>query len=241
MPLTSSGSRASSLTEPCKNRLVASLTRIVPGSASLLKAGGQIGRIPDGRVVPPQLIADPSNDNPSGIDPHADFQFHPMALSKLGAVLLQQPLQTQSREHGPARVVLVGDGRAEKSHEAVAEELIDRPLVAVDFAERQLEEPVEQEVHRLGAQAVGERRRAHQIAEEDGDLLALPFKGCFRLQDLPCQMGRSVVLDRRTPLGLDRLLPRGRRTHLSIQRRAAVPTELESGRALGPTLWAGGA
>ena len=47
-------------------------------------------------------------------------------------------------EHGPPGVVLVRDRRAEQGHEAVAEELVDRPLVAVDLGQGQLEEPVEQ-------------------------------------------------------------------------------------------------
>ena len=39
-----------------------------------------------------------------------------------------------------ARVILVGERRAEERHEAVAEELVDRALVAMHLGERDLEE-----------------------------------------------------------------------------------------------------
>jgi len=100
-----------------------------------------------------------------------------VALAQLGAVLPQELLQAESREHGPPRVVLVGDRRSEQGHEAVPEELVDGPLIAVDLAQGQLKEPVQEEVHGLGPQPVGQGGRAHQVAEEHGDLLALAFQG----------------------------------------------------------------
>jgi hypothetical protein len=72
-------------------------------------------------------------------------------------------------------VVLVSDRGSEESHEPVTQELVDRPLIAVDFPQGQLEKLVEKEVHGLRADPLGEGRRTDEVAEEDGDLLALPF------------------------------------------------------------------
>ena len=44
-----------------------------------------------------------------------------------------------------------------------------------------------------GPQSVGERRRAHEIAEEDSDLLALPFDGRPGLEDLLAEVGWGGV------------------------------------------------
>jgi hypothetical protein len=97
-------------------------------------------------------------------------------LPKLGAMLVDQLLQAEGGERRPPGMVLVGDRRPEDGHEAVAQELVDRPLVAVDLGEGELEEAVEQQVHRLRPQPLGERRRPHEVAEDDRDLLALPSR-----------------------------------------------------------------
>ena len=60
--------------------------------------------------------------------------------------------------HGAPRMVLVGDGRAEQRHDAVAQELVDRPLVAVHLGEHQLERAPHDAVNVLGIQPLAERR-----------------------------------------------------------------------------------
>ncbi len=107
-----------------------------------------------------------------------------MKILQLGPALLQPLPQAEGGEHRPARVVLVSDGGSEERHEAVAEELVDRPLVAVDLPQGELEELVEQEMHRLRPHPLGKGGRAHEVAEEDGDLLALAFEGGTGLEDL---------------------------------------------------------
>ena len=72
------------------------------------------------------------------------------------------------------RVVLVSEGRAEQGHESIPEELVDRAFIAVHLGERQLEESVQEHVHRFGPDPRGQRRRFHEVAEEHTHLLALP-------------------------------------------------------------------
>jgi hypothetical protein len=71
----------------------------------------------------------------------------------------------------------MGDRRAKQCHETFPEELVDGALVPMDFGERQREELVDDSMHRFGADAVGQRSRADEVAEEDRYLLALSFQG----------------------------------------------------------------
>jgi hypothetical protein len=60
---------------------------------------------------------------------------------------------------GALGVVLVGDGRAEQRHDAVAEELVDRALEAVNLGEHQLPSRVVRAVLGKGGRVAGERPR----------------------------------------------------------------------------------
>ena len=67
------------------------------------------------------------------------------------------------RSHG---VIFMGARRAEEGHDAVAHDLVDRALVAVDGLHHAFEDGIEELARLLGI-AVG---------EEDRDLLALAFE-----------------------------------------------------------------
>ena len=85
-------------------------------------------------------------------------------------------------------MVLMGERRAEQRHDAVAHDLVDRALVAVDGLHHQLEDRVENRARLLGI-AVGEQLHgALEVSEEDGDLLALALEGCPRREDSLGQM-----------------------------------------------------
>ena len=73
------------------------------------------------------------------------------------AGIAQRLLDRQGGADGAPRMVLVGDGRAEQRHEAVAHELGDRSLVAVDRLQHQLEAAPDQGVRLFGIEALGER------------------------------------------------------------------------------------
>src|SRR5262249_35280234 len=85
--------------------------------------------------------------------------------------------------------------RAEQRHEAVAEKLVDRALVTVHLGERGLEEGVDQNVHALGAEPLGEARGADEVAEEHGDGLTLALQRTTRGEDpvgeVPRRVGRG--------------------------------------------------
>ena len=70
-------------------------------------------------------------------------------------------------------MVLVRDRRAEERHDAVAGELVDRALEAVDARGEDGEEAVHDRLPRLGVELLGQLHRALDVGEQDRDLLAL--------------------------------------------------------------------
>ena len=98
--------------------------------------------------------------------------------------------------HGPARVVLVGDGGAEERHDAVAEELVDRALVAVHLGQHEVEGAAHEPVHLLGVEALGQRGEPRDVHEEHGHLLALALERAARREDLLGQVLGRVGLGR---------------------------------------------
>jgi hypothetical protein len=119
----------------------------------------------------------------SPILPDAHGQLPAARANQFGAALLEPALDPDRRHDRPARVILVGDRRAEQRHEPVAKELIDRPFVLVHLGERQLEEPVQEAVHRLGPQLLGHWSRVRNVAEEHCHLLPLSFEGAPGRED----------------------------------------------------------
>ena len=108
-------------------------------------------------------------------------------------VAAQLVAQMQRRVAGPLGVVLVGDGRAEERHDAVAGVLVDRALEAVDAVGQDLEEAVEDPVPLLGVDLLGQLHRALHVGEEHGDLLALALEGGLALEDLVGEVLGGVV------------------------------------------------
>lgn len=109
-------------------------------------------------------------------------------------MVVEGPLDPQGREDRPSRVVLVGDRRPEEGHETVAQELVDSSLVTVHLPEGEIEELVQEVVHAVGSKALGQGRGVGDVAEENGDLLALAFEGAARRQDLLDEVLGSVRL-----------------------------------------------
>jgi hypothetical protein len=168
-----------------------------PGS--LLKARGQVGGISNRRVVHPQVVPDlPHDDGPRvETDPH--LQREPALGLHLPVVISECPLDGERGVSRAPRAVLVSDGRAKERHHAVAGVLVDRALEPVDLGRDQLEASVNDAVHVLGVQLLGESGEARDVGEEDGNLTALALEGGPRPEDLVGEMPRGVG-DHRTPV-----------------------------------------
>jgi hypothetical protein len=97
------------------------------GCAGLLETRGEVGGVADGGVVHSQVVADRADDHVARVEPHTKTQ---RALAPA-----DRAPDGGRREDRALGMVLVGNRRAEERHEAIAKELIDRALVAVDFGE----------------------------------------------------------------------------------------------------------
>jgi len=109
---------------------------------------------------------------------------------------------------GPARVVLVGDGGAEERHDAVAEELVDRALVAVHLGQHEVEGAAHEPMHFLGVEALGQRGEPRDVHEEHRHLLALALEGAAGGQNFLGEVLRRIRLWRREAAGRDAGLER---------------------------------
>ena len=93
--------------------------------------------------------------------------------ARLDSELGKRVAHLGGRPHRAQCVVLVCRGHAEDRHHRVADELLDRSLVALDDRLHALEVAREQAAKRLGIELLSQSRRARDVAEQDGDRLAL--------------------------------------------------------------------
>src|SRR5262249_41228053 len=121
----------------------------------------------------------------------------------------------QRRVARPLRVVLVRDWGAEERHDAVARELVHRPLEAMHTRGENGEEAIDDVVPLLGIELLGKLHRALHISEEHGDLLSLALQGGTGAENLLGEVRRGI--------GCGRSLSESRS---SRQRGAAAPAEL---------------
>ena len=173
----------------------------------LLEAGGEVGGVADRRVIHAQVVADRAHDDETGVKAHPDRQRDLGPPDGDGAVA-ERAGDAEGGERRAACVILVREGRAEERHEAVAEELVDRALVAMHLGEGGLEEGIHENVHSLRPEPLGQRRGADQVAEEHGDGFALAFQrapgGEDPLGEVPRRVGGRRRLGRGGPASRSR-------------------------------------
>src|SRR5262245_57653483 len=86
--------------------------------------------------------------------------------------------------HDTVRGILVRHGRAEKRHHAVAGQLIDDTFEAVDLVKGQLQVLIEEVPIFFRIEALGDRRGADEITEEDRHQLPLARDRSLNVADL---------------------------------------------------------
>ena len=154
------------------------------GLGELLHALRQADRVADRGVVHGQVLADRAHDHLAGVEAHADREAEPLLAAELRRVGGELLLQVKRRVAGALGVVLVGDRGAEQRHDAVAGELVDRALEAVDALAEDREEALHDLPPLLGVASLGELHRAHHVGEQHRHLLALALQGALAGADL---------------------------------------------------------
>ena len=134
-------------------------------------------------VVHVQIIGDRADDHLPRIESNADLYWHAMRPLNLIAVAHHRLLHPECGVAGTDGVVLVGEGRAEEGHDAVAHHLIHCAFVAMHRFHHQLQDRIEN-LPRLFRVAVGHQfHRPPEVGEEDGHLLPFAFERRLRRQD----------------------------------------------------------
>ena len=163
-----------------------------PRLRHLLEPRGQVGGIAHRRVVHAQVITDLAHHDQARVDANAHLQAEPaLGLERLGHVT-DSTLNAQSGVHGPAWTIFVGERRAEQGHHPVARVLVDRALEAVHLGRDALEAAVDDVVHDLGVELLGEGGETRHVREQHRDLLALAFQGTARGENFLGQVFRRI-------------------------------------------------
>ena len=114
----------------------------------------EVRRVTHRGVVHPQIFADGADHDEARVDTHAHSKLDGVRPSHVGGERLQLPLDRERRTQRAMGVVLVSDRRPEQRHHAVAEELVDRALVAMHLVQDHLEGAVHDRVDFLGVEAL---------------------------------------------------------------------------------------
>ena len=117
------------------------------------------------------------------VDPHAHAELDPVQPAHFVGQGLEPALDRQGGAERPLGVTLVRDRRPEQRHHPVAEELVDRPFVAVHLVQDHLEGAVHDGADVFGVELFRHRREARYVREQDRHLPALAFEGGLRVQN----------------------------------------------------------
>ena len=168
----------------------------VTGLGDRLQTLRHVGRVADRRVVHLEVAPDRTDDHRAGVDADADAQLDAAADGKLRVQLRQRVADRERGEDAAIGSVLVGDGRSEQRHDAVAGELRHDALDAIDLAGGDRDVLLEEIAILLRVEALGDGRRADQIAEHHGHELALARNDALTGADLGGEDGGDLARGR---------------------------------------------
>src|SRR5215470_11712607 len=89
-------------------------------------------------------------------------------------------------------MILMGDGSTEERHKPITEELIDRPLVAMDLVECYLKKAIEERVHCLRSDTLRNGSGVCQVTEQHRHLFPFAFQSTPGGQNLLGKVSRSI-------------------------------------------------
>jgi hypothetical protein len=134
-----------------------------------LQARGHIDRIAERVVEDVRRRVASRNHDRARVDGDAGAKLESVSGRDLRSVVIERFADREGSADGVLRVVLVRDGCAEKRQDAVARQLRDGTAEALDLLAHQLHDVVENELRSLGAELLGDRRRAGDVGHEYRD------------------------------------------------------------------------
>ena len=142
----------------------------------LFHARGEVRGLPHSRVVHVQVITDGPHHHLAGVQADAHVHLQAVRAADLFAVAPQRGLHGQGRVAGPQGVILMRQRGAKEGHNAIAQHLVHRALVAVHGLHHVMQGGVEELPGSLRIEVGNQLGGAFEVSKEDGDLLALAFK-----------------------------------------------------------------
>ena len=141
-------------------------------------------RLPDGRVVHVQVVADGPHDHVAGVEPDAALHRQSVRPAHLLAVAAHGRLDGQGGVTGAHGVILMGYRGPKEGHNAIAHDLVHRALIAVHRGHQVLQDRVEDLPGFLGVTIGDQLQGALQVGKQHRDLLAFAFQVAARRQNL---------------------------------------------------------
>ena len=151
------------------SRQVESPIRVSPGSAACCSRAATLTASPVARLPPAR--ASPTTTAPV-LTPTRIAISRPRSRAEGRVQGRQRDLHLGGGADGPERVVLVDDRDAEDRHDRVADELLDRPTVALEDRPHRVEPAAHDRAQRLRVEVLAKSGRAGDVGEHDGDDLA---------------------------------------------------------------------
>ena len=163
-----------------------------PRGGELFHAGREMRRLAYGGVIHVQIIADRPHHDGAGVQAHAHLHANTMGAACLLGIGPDGSVHRESRIAGAQGMVFMRQRGPEQGHNAIAHDLIHRPLIAVHRRHHPLQHGIE-ELPGLLRIAVGQQfHGAPEVSEEDRNLLALAFQGAAGGEDFLREIGRGV-------------------------------------------------
>ena len=139
-----------------------------------------------------QVIANGAHHHLTGVAAYPDAHLQAMCAPHRLRIVAQGCLHGQGGVTGAHGVVLMGNGRPEERHDAIAQHLVHHALEAVHGVHHVVQGRVQEPLRRFGVKALDQLSGIFDIGEQDGDLLALAFEVRTGLQDFLDQIRWGV-------------------------------------------------
>jgi hypothetical protein len=111
------------------------------------------------------------------IEPDADAQLAAVGTAHLLGIPAQGRLHGQGRITGADGVILVANGGTEERHDAVAQHLVHRALIAVHRVHHVVQSGIEELLGGFGVKVLDQCGGVCDVGKQDGHLLAFAFEG----------------------------------------------------------------
>ena len=201
-------------------------------SCGRLEPGGDIDRV---ACREPLLGA---SDDLARVDADPELERHAVVTHELLVEVAESSAQVVRGTHSAQSVVLVQAGHAEDGHHRVADELLDRAAVALDYVASRLEVAGHHAPQALWIELFAEFGRAGHVAEHDCHRLACLTLGRTRLERRPALGAEARRHTAVVPTaGTEIHLPRLRLRHDAVQlpqRTSFARTSSDTTRGLAP-------